>query len=333
MRLRRSAAPLAALVAILLVISLAGCSSVSPRLSVSGDLAAHDPSLVVGQRGSPWFVYSTGDTSIGDGNIEIRESSDGKVWKLIGTVWKKKPAWLSKAVPGVSNLWAPELFSHDGIWYMYYAASTFGSNTSVIALATNTTLDPSKPGYHWVDRGLVIASHSSDNFNAIDPTIIDDKAGTGWMAFGSFWGGIQLVKLSWPSGKLANSSPPRQIAYRGSPPDAIEGSTILKHGGYYFLIVSRDLCCRGIGSTYNMAFGRAKSVEGPYLDKQGHPMVDDGGTPLLASRGNQIGPGGESYSHGYLAWHFYNGALGGATTLAIQKLGWTSDGWPTLAKN
>jgi arabinan endo-1,5-alpha-L-arabinosidase len=318
---------------VLATVSLVGCSAVSPRLSVSGDLAAHDPDLVVGQHGAPWYVYSTGDESIGGGNIEIRTSSDGHDWKLIGTVWKRMPGWINQSIRGVSNLWAPDLFHRDGTWYLYYAASTFGSNNSVIALATNTTLDPHSANYRWVDRGAVIESHTTDNFNAIDPTVVEDASGVGWMAFGSFWGGIQLVKLSFPSGKLAAATSPQQIAYRGSPPDAIEGSTIIRHGDAYFLIVSRDLCCRGIGSTYNMAVGRSASVQGPYLDEKGHPLVDDGGTPLLASKGNQIGPGGESYSDGYLAWHYYDGNAGGATTLAIQKLGWTTDGWPTLQQN
>ncbi|MDP9026561.1 MAG: arabinan endo-1,5-alpha-L-arabinosidase [Actinomycetota bacterium] len=340
--MRRHAKVLVGLGGLVVVVTaaLAGCTPVAPpaattpssaaRLVVSGDLAAHDPDLIAGQQGAPWFVYSTGDESIGDGNIQIRESSDGHNWKLLGTAWTKKPSWLSTAVPGVGPLWAPMLIEHDGTWFMYYAASTFGSNRSVIALATNTTLDPRAPAYGWVDRGVVIASHTSDDFNAIDPTIIDDPSGTPWMAFGSFWGGIQLVKLQWPSGGLADAAIVQQIAYRGSPPDAIEGATILEHGGAYFLIVSRDLCCQGVASTYNMAVGRAATVQGPYLDRQGHPMVDDGGSVLLASSGSQIGPGGESYSNGYLAWHFYDAKVDGATTLAIQRLGWTADGWPSL---
>ena len=43
------------------------------------------------------------------------------------------------------------------MFYLYYSASTFGSNDSITALATNTTLDPSDPDYTWVDRGPVIS--------------------------------------------------------------------------------------------------------------------------------------------------------------------------------
>jgi arabinan endo-1,5-alpha-L-arabinosidase len=324
---------LAGATALVVACALAGCSSGNARIAVTGDLAAHDPDIVVGQNGSPWYVYSTGDESIGDGNIEIRSSSDGRDWKLLGTVWKTKPAWLTKTVKGVSNLWAPELFHHGSTWYLYYAASTFGSNNSVIALATNSTLDPHSSSYKWVDRGVVVASQSTDNYNAIDPTIIDDREGQGWMAFGSFWGGIQLVKIAWPSGKLATASPPKQIAYRGSPPDAIEAATIIHHSGYYYLIVSLDSCCQGAASTYNMGMGRSRSVAGPYVGETGHSLLDNGTSPLLATVGSQVGPGGESYSDGYLAWHFYDANVGGATTLAIQKLGWTKEGWPTLATN
>ena len=145
--------------------------------------------------------------------------------------------------------------------------------------------------------------------------------------------GDEFVKIAWPSGKLANSDPPKQIAYRGSPPDAIEAATILRHGGYYYLIVSLDSCCQGSASTYNMGMGRSKNVAGPYVGKSGHPLLDDGTSPLLATVGHEVGPGGESYSNGYLAWHFYDANVGGATTLAIQKLGWTKDGWPSLAQN
>lgn len=312
--------------------ALAGCTSApaDAPLSLSGDLGTHDPAIVAGEGGHPWYVFSTGDGAVGDGTIQIRTSKDGKFWTSAGTVWKHKPAWLEAAVPGVDNLWAPELFHHGHTWYLYYAASTFGSNHSVIALATNTTLDPDDPGYEWVDRGAVIASEKSDDFNAIDPAIVEDVDGTPWMAFGSFWSGIRMVKLHWPSGMRADDAVPLRLADRGTPPNAIEGATIVPHDGRYFLIVSRDACCQGVASTYNMAVGRADAVTGPYVDRAGVPLLQNGGTFLLRSKGNRIGPGGESYSNGYLAWHYYDADNGGAPTLAIEKLSWDAEGWPHL---
>ena len=142
-------------------------------------------------------------SATGLGSPQIRRSTDdGLTWELVGTVWdaETRPEWAYEAVPGVSNFWAPEVIEHDGTFYLYYSASTFGSNRSAIGLTTNTTLDPDDPDYAWVDQGEVLRSEPGEtDYNAIDPGVITDADGTPWMAFGSFWGGIQLVELSWPS--------------------------------------------------------------------------------------------------------------------------------------
>ena len=78
---------------------------------------------------------------------------------------------------------------------LYYAGSSFGSNNSVIGLATTPTLDPRSPRYHWTDDGLVFRTTSSDNFNAIDPSLVTAADGGKWLALGSFWSGIKLIQL------------------------------------------------------------------------------------------------------------------------------------------
>lgn len=316
----------ARLAALALVAALTGCTAAAP-LELSGDLAAHDPALVID--GADWYVFATGSTA-GDGNIQIRHSDDGESWEYLGEVWKQKPEWIVESVRGVTNLWAPEVIEHDGTWYLYYAASTFGSNHSVIALATNTTLDPSDLDYEWVDRGEVFASKTSDDVNAIDPGIVVDEHGTPWMAFGSFWSGLSIVELEWPSGMLAEGAELIPIADRRTPPNAIEAPYIVRHDGDYFLFFSRDSCCRGLQSTYNMAVGRSDSVTGPYLDRDGMPLLENGGTPLLATQGDRIGPGGQSVWGDYLAFHYYDGTAGGAPRLDIRRIIWDAEGWPTL---
>jgi len=310
------------LVATVGIAVLARAPDTSPRV-LSGDLAAHDPALVAGASGHPWYVFSTGSEA-GPGTIEIRRSADGLDWERAGTVWKKIPEWISKRVPGVKNLWAPELFHYAGTWYLYYAASTFGSNRSVIALATNSSLDPSDPSYRWVDRGAVMSSETSDDFNAIDPGIVEDASGTPWMTFGS-------VELEWPSGvRAAPSAIPLRLADRQTPPNAVEAAYTVRHDGWYYLFVSFDSCCRGLDSTYNVDVGRSRSVTGPYVDRRGRPLLDGGGSVLLATDGREIGPGGQSVSRGYLAYHFYDRDSGGATTLGIRQIRWGPGGWPTL---
>ncbi|MDN4479227.1 arabinan endo-1,5-alpha-L-arabinosidase [Demequina sp. SYSU T00039] len=301
------------------------------RIDVDGDIRTHDPALVAGTEDHDWYVYSTGDVQKGFGSPQIRRSTDGETWEYVGTVWDKPDdvAWVYEEVSGLSNFWAPEVLEHDGTWYLYYSASTFGSNASVIGLMTSPTLDPDDPDYGWTDQGLVWRSTPGEStYNAIDPGVITDEDGTPWMAFGSFWGGIQLIELEWPSGKPIAGAEPVMIAHRTTATNAIEAPYLAYRDGWYYLFVSRDSCCQGTESTYSIAVGRAETITGPYLDSWGNDMRYDGGDELLSTRGSMIGPGGQSYSDGYLALHYYDGDDGGDFRLEIRRLGWTDDGWP-----
>ncbi|WP_136706490.1 arabinan endo-1,5-alpha-L-arabinosidase [Agromyces sp. H66] len=320
-------AAVAAAVASVAALLLAGCAP--PGVwDLTGDLSTHDPAIA--KDDGTWYVYSTGNGTVADGNIQVRSSSDGRAWRYEGEVWDEKPEWIGETVRGVDNLWAPELVEHDGTWYLYYSASTFGKNTSVIALATNTTLDPDDPAYDWVDRGPVIASEPGDDFNAIDPGVATDDEGTPWLAFGSFWSGIRMVELQWPSGLRADAAEPLRLADRGAPPNAIEAPYLVEHDGDWFLFVSRDSCCQGADSTYKIAVGRADAPTGPFVDRDGVPLLDDGGTVLLETEGSRVGPGGQSIADGMMALHYYDRDLNGQFRLALVPIDWDGDGWPVL---
>jgi arabinan endo-1,5-alpha-L-arabinosidase len=327
-RLSRRAARSAIALAAASVLLLSGCAAGGGARQLSGDLATHDPALA--KDGDTWFVYSTGNETVADGNVQIRSSTDGAHWTYEGEVWEDKPGWIADEIAGVGNIWAPELVEHDGTWYLYYSASRFGKNTSLIALATNITLDPDDAEFEWIDRGVVIESTTADDFNAIDPGIVEDSDGRPWMAFGSFWSGIRMVELAWPDGTRVDDAEPLRLADRGTPPNAIEAPYIVPHDGEYFLFVSRDACCQGVKSTYNVMVGRADAPQGPYLDRVGVPLLEDGGTPVLATEGRHIGPGGQSVFDDTLAVHYYDEQLGGAFQLALFDLEWGADGWPAV---
>ena len=106
---------------------------------------------------------------------------------------------------------------------------------------------------------------------------------------------------------------------------------MISHGGWYYLFTSWDKCCAGLQSTYRIVVGRSKAVTGPYVDRDGHDLMDGGGTGLLASNGREIGPGGESIAGGVLAYHYYDAKANGATRLGMRTLSWSADGWPQLA--
>ena len=50
---------------------------------------------------------------------------------------------------------------------------------------------------------------------------------------------------------------------------AVEAPFLLRHGDYFYLFTSWDLCCRALKSTYKTMVRRSKSITGPYGDADG----------------------------------------------------------------
>ena len=290
-----------------------------------GDSGAHDPTIL--KEGSIYYRFSTGH------NIPISCSPDLVNWTHCGSVFLAKPGWLLKAVPGVADLWAPDVAFINGKYYLYYAASTFGSNLSAIGLVTSPTLDPKSPDYLWSDLGPVLQSTFKDNFNAIDPNIVVEAPGKLWLAYGSYWSGIKLRRLDPETGLLpAGDSEVFAIASRLQPPYAVEGAFILPHKGEYFLFVSFDQCCNGVNSTYKIMVGRSKVISGPYLDRDGKPLTAGGGSLVLDGDAHWRGPGHNSVlTDGdklYLVYHAYDATAAGTPKLRVEEIVWDGQGWP-----
>ena len=145
---------------------------------------------------------SRGDTG---GFVACRRSRDLVNWERAGFVFTQVPEWARNAVPGTKGIWAPDISFFNGLYHLYYSVSTFGSNHSVIGLATNKTLDPPAPGFEWVDRGLVVQSRKHDRFNAIDPNLFVDRDGKYWFSWGSFWDGLMMARIDPATGKRLES--------------------------------------------------------------------------------------------------------------------------------
>jgi arabinan endo-1,5-alpha-L-arabinosidase len=302
-------------------LTAAGAAYVNPGL-VTGNVApVHDPSMI--KAGTSYLLFATG------GGIEQRASIDRTNFTptLTAHAFAALPAWTAPYTNG-ADLWAPDVSFNTGQYYLYFAASTFGSSNSAIGLATSATGNVGT----WVDSGAaVVTSATCAGSNAIDPAFISDASGNWWLAFGSFFNGINMVQLDPSTGKPLGATPTcYSLAQRTG--TAIEGSTVYVHAGMYYLFASVDTCCQGVNSTYHIVVGRSSNPQGPYVDRGGIAMTQGGGTIVLATHGNIIGPGGQgifSDTDGdVLVYHYYDGNNGGTPTLGINLLGWTTDGWP-----
>jgi arabinan endo-1,5-alpha-L-arabinosidase len=306
-------------------------------LVLDGDVSpVHDPVMI--KEKDTYYVFCTGGRN-GSGVLPIRTSKDLKTWTRAGFVFPDSlPEWTKIEIPRANNAWAPDIAFHQGKYLLYYSVSSFGSRDSAIGLVTNVTLDPSNPGYKWVDEGMVVRSfQEKDDWNAIDANLFVEDDKNVWLNWGSFWGGIKMRRVDPATGKLTASdttlhslsSRPRAQPIGG----AVEAPFIVKRGRDYYLFVSFDRCCRGAMSTYNIRVGRAERVTGPYVDRVGVAMTDGGGTLVLeATTPAWRGPGHQAVvSDGprdLLLFHAYP-AQGRGSSLFISTVVWI-DGWPKV---
>jgi arabinan endo-1,5-alpha-L-arabinosidase len=301
----------------------AHAASYANPATVTGNITVHDPSMVR----RPDGTYLLASTAPG---IALRTSTDRKKYSYAGVAFPHGASWTDRYTKTSNgNLWAPDLSYRNGTYLMYYAASSFGSNTSAIFLATSSTGLPGS----WTHRGLVYSTTASSNHNAIDPNLVVDSSGKWWLTLGSFWTGIKMIRLDPRTGlRLSGDSTVRSIARRSGGSTAIEAPSLLFHSGYYYLFTSWDLCCKGTRSTYRIMVARSTSVTGPYTDRSGTAAVNGGGTEVLASHAVVIGPGGQSTltvsSGDLLVYHYYDANSGGTATLGVNSLGWDAAGWP-----
>jgi arabinan endo-1,5-alpha-L-arabinosidase len=305
-----------------------------PRvLRLSGDVSPiHDPAII--REGSTYYVFATNYFA---GRLLPIFCSEGlRDWTFCANVFDRVPDWALDEVPGAAGIWAPDISYTNGEFRLYYSVSTFGSNRSVIGLATNTTLDPSSPEYRWVDRGRVVGSTRADDYNAIDANVAEDADGGLWLAFGSFWSGIKMRRLDRETGMVSAADTTLYSLASRPPPQstAIEAPFIVRKDEWYYLFVSFDLCCRGVDSTYKVMVGRSRRITGPYEDKRGRPMTEGGGSRVVRGTARWRGPGHPAVliepSGDLLAFHAYHGVTG-APALQISTLVW-EDGWPRAGK-
>ena len=309
------------------------------RMAFATDtVMVHDPVMAY-ERGT-YYLISTGM------GLQWATSKDRRTWIVQSSPFiEDLPQWTQDSVPGFRNhVWAPDVVRWHDRWWLAYSCSTFGKNTSAIGLMTAESLNG-----RWKDEGCLVSSREKrDDWNAIDPAFIIDDEDRPWLVWGSFWDGIQLARLDTT---MHIVSQPVTIARRHRPGDpnaaenptskfagrnAIEAPFVLKHGGWYYLFVSWDYCCRGSKSNYRVAVGRSRQPDGPYTDREGRDMRQGGGTLIL--EGDKVDfeavghcaaydlPSGESVfiCHGYSTKH------DGQAILVQRLINWTADGWPEL---
>jgi len=287
------------------------------ELPLSGNLEARDPSVI--ESNGVFYLFGTGPA------LATKTSSNLEVWQAGPDVFAAAPSWIANLVPGVTNLWSPTVHFFGGLYHLYYAASTFGSNRSCIGHATRVSVSDDQS---WTDRGPVVCSNTTaqiDAFNAIDPELLVTSDGIPWLVFGSYGSGIQLSQLTADGAGIAGTVIP--LAARPNDGGALQAPVLIKHGSYDYLFTSFDL-----DITHRLMVGRATTPQGPYIDRSGTALLNGGGTLVLASDTRFLGPGSNavlsSGGRDFNIYHAYDADNANVATLRIAELLWDAQGWP-----
>lgn len=278
-----------------------------------------DPTVIKADDGY-FYLYATEDVR----NTPILQSSDLTTWKLLGTAFtdQTRPDF----EPG-GGLWAPDINFINGQYVLYYSMSKWGGEyTCGIGLATSM-----KPEGPFTDRGKLFRSNEIDVQNSIDQFFIEDE-GKKFLFWGSFHG-IYAIELTDDGLSIRQGAEKQQVA--GT---AYEGTCICKRGGYYYLFASIGTCCEGIKSTYTTVVGRSKNLFGPYLNKSGQSMTNNGHEILISGNSRFVGTGHNSevitdkQNKTWILYHAIDKSNPRGRLLMLDEVQW-KNGWPFVEGN
>jgi arabinan endo-1,5-alpha-L-arabinosidase len=291
-------------------------------LSMSGELELFDPSAIFD--GERYWVVSTGE------GMPVRVSSDLEEFERLGDAVEGLPAWAAEHVPKAGHFWSPDVAYFGGRYHLYYALAGGDGHRACIGHASSAKLGTVGT---WTDDGApLICTEADSEWFAIDPSVLVDDDGKSWLLLGSSGTGLKLLELD--AAGAPTEAPPVSVAAR---PDGgvLQASAITRRGDYYYVFGSFDSCCRGADSDRSIRFGRSSELLGPYVDRDGVPLLEGGGSVLLESAARWRGPGSNDVLHqgerSYSFYFAYDADNGGRTSLRLSTLTWDEEGWPRSA--
>ncbi|HEU5103960.1 MAG TPA: LamG-like jellyroll fold domain-containing protein [Roseiflexaceae bacterium] len=338
------------------------------------DASVHDPSVI--KVDDTFYVFGS--------HLAAAKTKDFMQWDKIADGVNPENPLFENVVEELKEtlewaqadtLWAADVIQlRDGRFYMYYNACKGDSPRSALGVAV---ADNVEGPYH--DLGILLKSGmwgqpSEDGTiydarvhpNVVDPDVFYDQEGQLWMLYGSYSGGLFILKMDETTGKpLPGQGYGKKLI--GGNHSRIEGGYILYHPQtkfYYMFLSFGGLDANG---GYNMRVARATRPDGPYYDAEGNDMIDvkaDPNLPLFDDRsiepygvklmgnflfernvgdpGAGIGTGYVSPGHNsayydaatgklFLIFHTRFPQQGEMHQIRVHQMFMNQDGWPVVA--
>ncbi|WP_433943977.1 family 43 glycosylhydrolase [Paenibacillus sp. SN-8-1] len=338
------------------------------------EASVHDPSVI--KVGDTFYVFGS--------HLAAAKTKDFMKWDMIASGVKDG----NKLIPNVTEelkdtlswaqsdtLWAPDVIQlADGKFYMYYNACKGDSPRSALGVAVADNVEGP-----YKDLGIILKSgmwgetgadgtiyDATKHPNVVDSDVFFDKTGKLWMVYGSYSGGIFILRMDPSTGKpLPDQGYGKKLT--GGNHSRIEGPYMLysPETDYYYLFLSFGGLDANGG--YNMRVARSRTPDGPFLDADGNDMLQAKANPSLplfddrsvepygvklmgnylfkrdlGDPGQGIGTGYVSPGHNsayydsktgkyYLIFHSRFPSRGEEHEIRVHEMYMNANGWPVVA--
>lgn len=241
------------------------------------NVTVHDPSVIFVND----YFYAIGS------HLGFAKSKDLIQWEQLSTsvptntlftnVYKELAESFEYAK--TKTLWAGDIIQlKDGKFYMYYTAAEGSTPLSTLGIAISDQVEGP-----YKDIGIILKSgaikengkmhDATTEPNVIDPHVFFDDEDQLWMVYGSYSGGIYILKMNESTGKPEpNQGYGKKLL--GANHSRIEAPYILysPETKYYYLFLSFGGLDANGG--YNIRVARSKKPDGPYVDAKNQDMIE-----------------------------------------------------------
>ncbi|RZK79249.1 MAG: beta-xylosidase [Pedobacter sp.] len=217
-----------------------------------------DPAIMLDK--GTYYLYGTSS----DEGFEVFQSADLKNW--VGPAGKNTGFALSKGEAfGTKWFWAPQIFSHKGLYYMAYTA-----NEQIAIATSNTPLGPFKQN---------TLKALSGTGNQIDPFIYFDDNGKVYLYHVKLQKGNRIFVVEMKADLSDIIAGTEKECISGTEHwentektdwPVTEGPTVLKRNGLYYLIYSAN---DFRSKDYSVGYATSSTPVGPWKKYSGNPII------------------------------------------------------------
>jgi xylan 1,4-beta-xylosidase len=258
--------------------------------------------------------------------VKLFHSRDLVHWRQLGSILTDDTLVELTGLESACGIWAPHItYLHDTYILLFSIVHTNNPRYKDCRNFITTLTSPEGP---WSAPRFL-------NCSGWDPSLFQDDDGRIWLCNMRLdprperdrFGGVVLQEIDLSTLELHGTV--RKI-FSGTANGKTEGPNLYLHNGWHYLVVAEG----GTEYGHRVNVARSKHVLGPYEECPYNPIVrsaslDEGGLQRAGHASLVQSPDG-----GWFLAHLCSRPVDGFSILgretALQKITWTSDGWPIL---